>query len=71
MYEGLCSDPGLEFMIDVDGRSLLKRDRSYWTHGYTLRDLSDVPPFLREVLQEAYTCGKALNLLKLCSPKVR
>nr|XP_027224775.1 gamma-tubulin complex component 6-like [Penaeus vannamei] len=69
VYEGLCSDPGLEFMIDVDGRSLLKRDRSYWTHGYTLRDLSDVPPFLREVLQEAYTCGKALNLLKLCSPK--
>ncbi|XP_047498334.1 gamma-tubulin complex component 6-like isoform X2 [Penaeus chinensis] len=69
VYEGLCSDPGLEFMIDVDGRSLLKRDRSYWTHGYTLRDLSDMPPFLREVLQEAYTCGKALNLLKLCSPK--
>ncbi|XP_037788824.1 LOW QUALITY PROTEIN: gamma-tubulin complex component 6-like [Penaeus monodon] len=69
VYEGLCSDPGLEFMIDVDGRSLLKRERSYWTHGYTLRDLSDMPPFLREVLQEAYTCGKALNLLKLCSPK--
>ncbi|XP_042892741.1 uncharacterized protein LOC122266881, partial [Penaeus japonicus] len=69
VYEGLCSDPGLEFMIDVDGRSLLKRDRSYWTHGYTLRDLSDMPPFLREVLQEAYTCGKALNLLKRCSPK--
>ncbi|XP_071534199.1 gamma-tubulin complex component 6 isoform X3 [Panulirus ornatus] len=69
IYEGVCSDPGLEFMIDVDGASLLKRDRKYWTNGYTLRDQSHVPPFLRDVLQEAFICGKALNLLKLCSPK--
>lgn len=66
----MCSDPGLEFMIDVDGASLFKRDRTYWTNGYTLRDQSHVPPFLRDVLQEAFICGKALNLLKLCSPKV-
>ncbi|XP_042215461.1 gamma-tubulin complex component 6-like isoform X2 [Homarus americanus] len=69
IYDGVCLDPGLEFMIDVDGRSLLRRDRSYWTKGYTLRDQSSVPPFLRDVLQEAFTCGKALNLLKLCSVK--
>lgn len=69
IYEGVCSDPGQEFMIDIDGRSLLKRDRSYWTNGYTLRDLSSIPPFLHDVLREAFTCGKGLNLLKLCSAK--
>nr|XP_045604583.1 gamma-tubulin complex component 6-like isoform X2 [Procambarus clarkii] len=69
IYEGVCSDPGQEFMIDVDGRSLLRQDRNYWTKGYTLRDLSSIPVFFRDVLQEAFTCGKALNLLKLCSVK--
>ena len=58
-------------MIDVDSSALLQRDRRYWTHGYTLRDLSTMPSFLAEVLEEAFACGKALNLLKICSPKVK
>lgn len=69
IYEGVCFDPELEFMVKVDSASLLHRDRRYWTHGYTLRDLSTMPSFLREVLEEAFACGKALNLLKICSPK--
>ncbi|XP_068200196.1 gamma-tubulin complex component 6-like isoform X2 [Palaemon carinicauda] len=69
IYEGVCFDPELEFMVKVDSASLLHRDRRYWTHGYTLRDLSAMPSFLREVLEQAFICGKALNLLKICSPK--
>lgn len=57
-------------MIDIDGGALLQRDRRYWTNGYTLRDQVSVPKFLKDVLQEAFRCGKALNLLKICSPKV-
>lgn len=80
MYRGVCHDPGQEFMVKVDGEALLKRDREYWTRGYTLHTNSTssmqslnshCAPLLREVLKEAFTCGKALNLLQLCSKKVK
>lgn len=58
-------------MIERDDGALLQRDRTYWTNGYTKRDQADVPKFLKDVLQEAFSCGKALNLLKICSPKVK
>lgn len=69
IYYGVCSDPGLEFMIEVDGAALLRRDRTYWTSGYTLRSQASVPIMLRDVLEEAFVCGKTINLLRLCSRK--
>lgn len=69
IYHGVCSDPGEEFMIEVNGAALLRRDRTYWTSGYTLRPQSSVPAMLQDVLEEAFVCGKTLNLLRLCSKK--
>ncbi|XP_063885450.1 gamma-tubulin complex component 6-like isoform X3 [Scylla paramamosain] len=69
IYHGVCSDPGLEFMIEVNGAALLRRDRTYWTSGYTLRPQASVPTMLRDVLEEAFVCGKTINLLRLCSRK--
>merc|ERR1739842_179863 len=53
------------------GRSLSvsQKDRTYWTDGYKLKTLDNVPQFLEDFLQQAFTCGKALNLLKICVPK--
>ncbi|KAK4323217.1 hypothetical protein Pmani_006068 [Petrolisthes manimaculis] len=81
IYRGVCHDPGQEFMVKVDGEALLRRDREYWTRGYTLQShatsitsssnshFAALPPLLREVLKEAFTCGKAVNLLRVCSNK--
>ena len=57
-------------MISCDLRAMHYHNRKYWARAYTLKDLKNVPEFLKEVLREAYYCGKSLNLLKLCSPKV-
>ena len=70
IYHGVCSDPGLEFMIEVNGAALLRRDRTYWTSGYTLRPQASVPAMFLDVLEEAFVCGKTINLLRLCSRKV-
>ncbi|MPC29295.1 Gamma-tubulin complex component 6 [Portunus trituberculatus] len=69
IYHGVCSDPGLEFMIEVNGAALLRRDRTYWTSGYTLRPQTSVPAMFLDVLEEAFVCGKTINLLRLCSGK--
>ncbi|KAG0728094.1 Gamma-tubulin complex component 6 [Chionoecetes opilio] len=69
IYHGVCSDPGREFMIEVNSVALMRRDRTYWTHGYTLRPQASVPAMFRDVLEEAFVCGKTLNLLRLCSSK--
>ena len=70
IYQGECIDLGEEYMIQKDSKAVTSRNRRYWTRAYCLKDLKDVPEFLKEVLKEAFACGKALNLLKLCSPKV-
>lgn len=70
IYQGVCTDPGAEFMIEVSGAALLRRDRTYWTSGYTLRPHTSVPSLFRDVLEEAFVCGKTINLLRVCSPKV-
>ncbi|XP_050715937.1 gamma-tubulin complex component 6-like isoform X10 [Eriocheir sinensis] len=69
IYQGVCSDPGAEFMIEVSGAALLRRDRMYWTSGYTLRPHTSVPSLFRDVLEEAFVCGKTINLLRVCSAK--
>lgn len=49
-------------------------DKSYWTHGYVLVSKeveACVPVFLKHVAHDVYVCGKTINLLKLCCPRVR
>lgn len=49
-------------------------DKSYWTHGYVLisKEVEDcVPVFLKHIAHDVYVCGKTINLLKLCCPRVR
>jgi hypothetical protein len=49
-------------------------DKFYWTHGYVLisEEVEDcVPVFLKHIAQDVYICGKTINLLKLCCPRVR
>lgn len=51
-----------------------RADKSYWTHGYVLvsKEVEDcAPAFLRHVAHDVYVCGKTINLLKLCCPRVR
>jgi hypothetical protein len=49
-------------------------DKFYWTHGYVLisKEVEDcVPVFLKHIAHDVYVCGKTINLLKLCCPRVR
>lgn len=49
-------------------------DKLYWTHGYVLisKEVEDcVPVFLKHIAHDVYVCGKTINLLKLCCPRVR
>lgn len=51
-----------------------RSDKSYWTHGYVLvsKELEGcAPAFLKHIARDAYVCGKTINLLKLCCPRVR
>lgn len=48
-------------------------DKFYWTHGYVLisKEVEDcVPVFLKHIAHDVYVCGKTINLLKLCCPRV-
>lgn len=50
-----------------------RSDKSYWTHGYVLlsKEAEDcVPAFLKHIAHDVYVCGKTINLLKLCCPRV-
>ncbi|XP_044136184.1 gamma-tubulin complex component 6 [Bufo gargarizans] len=72
VYTGVLRDTCKEFMIQVNEDFLGFRDKHYWTHGYVLisKDVEDcVPVFLKHLANEIYTCGKTINLLKLCCPK--
>ncbi|XP_077121019.1 gamma-tubulin complex component 6 isoform X1 [Ranitomeya variabilis] len=72
VYTGVLRDACKEFMIQVNEDFLGFRDKHYWTHGYVLisKDVEDcVPVFLKHLANEIYTCGKTINLLKVCCPK--
>ncbi|XP_068417954.1 gamma-tubulin complex component 6 isoform X3 [Eschrichtius robustus] len=73
VYSGVFRDVYGEFMIQVNHEYLGFRDKFYWTHGYVLisKEVEDcVPVFLRHVAHDVYVCGKTINLLKLCCPRV-
>uniref|UniRef100_A0A8C6K5I8 Gamma-tubulin complex component 6 n=1 Tax=Melopsittacus undulatus TaxID=13146 RepID=A0A8C6K5I8_MELUD len=73
VYSGVFRDVYGEFMIQVNEDYLCFRDKHYWTHGYVLisKEVEDcVPVFLKHIANDVYICGKTINLLKLCCPRV-
>ncbi|XP_063163979.1 gamma-tubulin complex component 6 [Candoia aspera] len=72
VYSGVFRDVYGEFMIQVNEDYLGFRDKHYWTHGYVLisKEVEDcVPVFLKHIANDVYSCGKTINLLKLCCPR--
>lgn len=48
-------------------------DETYWERGYTLlvdESTPAMPPFLSDLALNIFHSGKALNLLRMCNPKV-
>lgn len=76
IYRGECCDPFREFLISTNGEFLEKRDRSYWTDGFSLEEINrEEGPFVGSTIDDdaihglyadIYLCGKTVNLLKLC-----
>jgi len=58
-----------EFGLHADQDSLTRRDHRYWEKGYCLSSPC-TPHFLTQHTHTILTCGKALNLLKMCCPTV-
>ena len=52
-----------------DIHTLLSVDEEYWTSGYVMTT-NCTPTFLNSHAVTLLTAGKALNLLRLCYPKV-
>ena len=49
------------------------KDKHYWNSGYTMASntkMEGVPVFLKDLANDMFTCGKSINLLKLCFPTV-
>jgi len=70
MFEGLCQDVYTEFFIQQQTDLMICRQRDYWSRGYYMLEEA-VPGFLQGLEGAIFQCGKALNLLKVCSPQVR
>ncbi|KAL4226032.1 Gamma-tubulin complex component 6 [Mactra antiquata] len=69
VYHGIFKDIYGEFMIQVNEDYLQFKDKHYWTQGYTLgsENVEDsVPPFLKELANDIFLCGKSINLIKAC-----
>ena len=57
----------------TDGYSLQKlarRTKNKTTQGENSLPTSVVPPFLQDVMEDVYVCGKSINLLRLIAPEV-
>ncbi|KAF5295158.1 hypothetical protein FQR65_LT10546 [Abscondita terminalis] len=67
MLNGTIHDPFGEFFINVHPKYITTRGRTYWTRSYSVRE-DIVPDFIGNLSSEILTCGKAMNLLKLCVP---
>ncbi|BFZ12360.1 hypothetical protein BsWGS_15399 [Bradybaena similaris] len=71
VFHGVHRDFYDEFMIQVDIDCMEARDETYWSKAYTLvsdrADEQGVPHFLRESVQDIVTCGKSINLLRICN----
>ena len=57
----------------TDGYSLQKaarRNKNKTTQIENSLPSSVVPPFLQDVMEDVYVCGKSINLLRLIAPEV-
>ena len=57
----------------TDGYSLQKlarRTKNKTTQGENSLPTSVVPPFLQDVMEDVYVCGKSINLPRLIAPEV-
>lgn len=69
MFEGILSDPYLEFFIGTDNNYTHCHSRVYWTRNFSLKQ-NAMPVFLLELKNNILLCGKTMNLLRLCKPDV-
>lgn len=70
IFHGVLYDPFDEFFIKACPGLISPRARKYWTSSFRIEE-DLLPNFLAAHKNEILKCGKAMNLLKLCSPKVR
>lgn len=68
IFLGDCTDETNEFFVRKDITFFARRDRSFWVHGFVL-EKSAVPGFLQGLEVAVFDCGRAMNLLQLCSPQ--
>lgn len=71
IFLGECPDKteeSNEFFVHKDPVFSSKRDRSFWIRGFVL-DKKTVPVFLQGLEVAVFDCGRAMNLLQLCSPQ--
>ncbi|CAL1527089.1 unnamed protein product [Lymnaea stagnalis] len=73
VFHGVLRDMYDEFMIQVDLSCLESRDERYWNKAYTLKlnegNSQGIPQFLTDIISDIVTCGKAINLLRICNPQ--
>ncbi|XP_063725886.1 gamma-tubulin complex component 6-like isoform X2 [Symsagittifera roscoffensis] len=73
IYHGLPQDHSTieEFFITGNVEFLSCRNRSFWTKAITLNTderRSNVPMFLRGHIDDVFTCGKTIMMIKACQP---
>ncbi|XP_034234091.1 gamma-tubulin complex component 6 isoform X2 [Thrips palmi] len=68
IFLGDCTDKTNEFFVRKDIKFSGHRDRSFWVQGFIL-DKKAVPGFLQGLETAVFDCGRAMNLLQLCSPQ--
>lgn len=69
IYEGSLDDAYEEFLIQKRPQFSLCQNRYYWTKTFFVESTA-VPSFLTGMESSILECGRAVNLLRLCCPKV-
>ncbi|XP_055878814.1 gamma-tubulin complex component 6-like [Biomphalaria glabrata] len=73
IFHGIYRDFYGEFIIRIDENYLDCRDELYWKKAYTLKTSEEqgqaVPEFLLDIINNTVTCGKSINLLRICNPQ--
>eukprot|EP00050_Salpingoeca_kvevrii_P012821 m.24906 g.24906 ORF g.24906 m.24906 type:complete len:1426 (+) comp4360_c0_seq1:105-4382(+) len=69
-YDGVLTDPHGEFEISIHPLELSERNQAYWLRGF---ELDERAATLRGVLSSqllaaTFSCGKSINLLRICCP---
>lgn len=67
--DGEINDPYNEFFVKFDQKFILTRGRTYWTRTFFMVH-NFVPDFLVNLSEDIFNVGRAMNLLKICHPKV-